>query len=295
MTKILNFGSLNVDHVYRVPHFVKPGETLPAASLQLFAGGKGLNQSIAAARAGAQVIHAGRVGNGGRWLCDVLSDDGVEVQSVVVDEEHSSGHAIIQVDDAGQNAIILHAGANHGLTDAQITESIAHCDDGDIVLLQNETNALEAIIRAASERGLRVCFNPAPMTDDVKKLPLEKVWLLVVNESEAAALTEKKGISTFLDDTLSGLYELTGGNIVLTLGERGCCAFDGREMMQVPATQVQAVDTTAAGDCFIGFLLAGLAGDMTMTDSLERASKAAAIAVTRQGAAASIPFRDEVE
>ena len=295
MTRLVNFGSLNIDHVYRVDHIVMPGETLAGDSYEVFAGGKGGNQSAALALAGAAVTHAGRIGEDGRWLRDELEQLGVDVSSIVVDPQIPTGHAVIQVEaDSGQNAIFLYPGGNHRITQAQIDTIFTTNDEPCILLLQNEINSTLNLITNAATHGWSICLNPAPFTADVDGWPLDLVDLLIVNESEAAGLTSPTDDPESLLDALSRRIPRT--EILLTLGERGAILRgpDGRS--QVEAVHVGTpVDTTAAGDTFIGYFLAARALGKSREDCLRGAATAAGICVTRPGARVSIPRLDEVQ
>lgn len=289
--KILNFGSLNIDHVYQVDHISRPGETISSHSYQVFAGGKGANQSAALARAGAPVFHAGQVGSEGRWLIDKLAGLGADMEYTRVGEE-PTGHAIIQVDATGQNSIVLYPGANHGIVRETMDAVICQFSEGDILLLQNEINDLPYLIEKAAGRGLRICFNPAPFTPGILEYPLQNIAILVVNETEGMGLAEI--------DTARGLLERLSARfpdteIVLTLGECGARYSSPRSALDIPAVQVRPVDTTAAGDTFIGYFLAGLALGGDAPTALQRATRAAALCVTRAGAMDSIPTAAEVE
>ncbi len=290
--KIINFGSLNIDKVYAVDHIAAPGETISATGLTLNAGGKGLNQSIAAARAGAQVLHAGAIGPDGAFLEQLLKENGVDTSSLL-HVEGESGHAIIQVDAAGQNSIVVSGGANHTLTEDYVRQVLDLAQPGDMVLLQNETNVVEPVLRTALVKGLTVCFNPSPVP--TQPLPYNLVDIFLVNETEAAALAELPADSdpeTILDN-LGWAYPRS--TIVLTLGEKGVlCRSNGGNNVQ-KAFSVNAVDTTAAGDTFTGYFLAGLAQGKDLTLCLKEAAAASALAVSRPGAAPSIPARAEVE
>lgn len=287
---ILNFGSVNIDHVYRVDHLVRPGETIASRDYRQFSGGKGFNQSIALARAGAKVSHAGRIGGDGRWLREQLADEGADVRFLEV-IDGPSGHAIIQVDEAGENSIILFGGANRTFTPEDAAEILGRCGAGDWLLLQNEISAMPEILQLAGERGVRVVFNPAPMGPEVLDYPLDGVSIFVVNETEGEAFTGESEP----DAILAGMRaRFPSATVVLTLGGDGSLYDDGNQRIAVPAQKVTAVDTTAAGDTFIGYLLAGLAGGDDPQAALEIATRAAAICVTRPGAAPSIPRRAEV-
>ena len=186
--KIVNLGSLNVDHVYRVDRFLLPGETKASKGLNDNAGGKGLNQSIAAARTGAEVYHAGYFGAGSEMLREVLQNAGVHMDWMEDHMDIPCGHTMIQVDDQGQNCILLFGGTNMCLTEAYIDRVLDQCTPDDILLLQNETNLIPYIIEAAARRGIPVAMNAAPMDEGVKAYPIGKLRYLIVNEIEGAAL-----------------------------------------------------------------------------------------------------------
>ena len=288
--KILNFGSLNLDLVYQMPHFVRAGETLSSTSFRRGVGGKGLNQSVALARAGAQVYHAGLVGEDGEMLRSFLRDSGVDVRFVrTVDQP--SGHAVIQVEPAGNNCIFLYGGANRCVTEEFIRETLEFFGPGDFLMLQNEINAIDRIIELAAQRGMQVVLNPSPIAENLKGLPLDKVSWFILNEIEGAELSGETEPEKILD-ALTRLYPRA--RIVLTLGGDGSvyAGPDGR--IRQSAYAVQAVDTTAAGDTFTGVFFAAIADGVPAGKALKRASKASSISVTRPGAAASIPALAEV-
>ena len=285
MAKILNIGSLNLDYVYAVPHFVEAGETLLSSRRDVFAGGKGLNQTVAAARAGAEVCHGGAVGADGDMLLDLLRDAGADV-SAVARVDVPTGHAVIQVTPQGENAILILGGANRAVSPETVGIALEKVGPGDILLLQNEINGLDHIIRRAARKGLRILFNPAPMEKAVKDLPLELFDTLIVNEGEGKALAGDM-------DALKAAYP--NQKILLTQGSRGASLWTGSEVIFQPAFPVDAVDTTAAGDCFLGYYAAALAENLPYAAALRLAAAASALAVQRQGAAPSIPLRGEVE
>jgi ribokinase len=289
--KILNFGSLNIDHVYRVPHLVKPGETLTSNSLETFAGGKGANQSTALAKAGASPAHAGKVGEDGRRLIDKLSDAGVDTSFIRVDT-HPTGHAIIQVDDNGQNSIVLFPGGNRQIQRGEIDATLEHFECGDILLLQNEINEIPYIMDKAHSRKMKICFNPAPFSPEIRRYPLDLVDIMVINETEGAGISETEDPERILD-TLSARFPSC--QILLTLGSDGVMFRSGSTTINVPAVKVKAVDTTAAGDTFIGFYLAKHMAGADVELCLRTACAAAAISVSRPGASDSIPTIQEVE
>lgn len=289
--KILNFGSLNLDHVYSVNHFVRPGETLASLGYQKFLGGKGLNQSVALARAGAKVLHAGKVGTDGDVLRIFLKNEGVDVSRIQT-LDGPSGHAVIQVNSEGENCILLYGGANQKIQNSDVTAALASFSKGDVLLLQNEISGISEIIRQASQKGLKIIFNPAPMNESVKKYPLELVDWLIVNRVEASDLSGEEDQEKIISILMK---KFPRSQFILTLGPEGSIYFGkGHEQIFVPAQKVKAVDTTGAGDTFIGYFLAFLVEGLAIKRCLELASAASAICVTRQGAASSIPKRAEI-
>jgi ribokinase len=291
MKRVLNFGSINVDHVYTVEHFMRPGETLSCQEYRRFAGGKGLNQSIALAQAGAYVYHAGKVGAADTWLKTLMEDKGVDTQFVET-INGPSGHAIIQVNAAGENAIVIVGGANHLMSESEVKRIVEDFGPDDYLLVQNEVNAVPQIIRSAKVKGLTIVFNPAPINPQVLNYPLGLVDILVVNETEARSLAgeiEPKAIY----ESLSHRYPNMA--VVLTMGHKGAAYFSSQVRFCQPAEKVHVVDSTGAGDTFIGFFLAELIKTNDPKAALACASHAAAICVTRHGAADSIPSRRELE
>lgn len=293
MPGILNLGSVNIDHVYRVAHFVRPGETLAGDAYRRGVGGKGLNQSVALAKAGARVSHLGRVGADGVWLWDWLRARGVDVV-LYEPAETATGHAIIQVSPAGENAILLHAGANHRITLDDISPALARRPRGDHFLCQNETSGVPEALAAARARGLVTWFNPAPFHPSVADYPLDCVDWLIVNETEGRELSGENEADA--DAIVAALRVRTPrARIVLTLGSRGVVCAEGNQVYRVSPPPVRVVDTTAAGDTFIGYLAAGILAGLTTPWALDRACRAAAISVSRFGAADSVPSAREVD
>ena len=288
--KIINFGSINIDHVYTVEHFVRPGETLPSTRYAQFPGGKGFNQSVALARAGATVSHAGRIGADGLWLRDYLSRCGADTSRIAV-VDGPTGHAILQVLPNGENAIITQGGANHRITAQDAERALEGASAGDYLLLQNEISAIPEIMQLGQARGLRIVFNPAPMNAAVRAYPLAAVSLFIVNEVEGGDLTGQTTPQAIVK-AMAAQYPKAA--IVLTLGAEGALYREKTKTVRVPAARVRAIDTTAAGDTFIGYLLADLAAGREMEPAMRTACMAAAICVTRRGAADSIPLRAEV-
>ena len=294
--KIYNLGSINIDHVYALDHFVRPGETISCGSLAKFAGGKGYNQSVALARAGAQTAHIGAVGADGAQLVDALKRDGADVSRIAVLDGTPTGHAIIQVNPQGQNCIIIAPGANAEITDAMVDSALAGAAPGDILLAQNETSAIARAMRAAKGRGMKIALNPAPMNERVHALPLELVDILIVNEIEGAELSATPAAAPPAEALDALRARFPSATIVLTLGKDGVvAAAPGAAPVSHGIYSVRVVDSTAAGDCFAGYLLASLAAGAPLAEALRVASIASSISVSRAGASPSIPTLAEVK
>ena len=293
--KVLNFGSLNLDYVYSVDHFVRPGETLSAVSQALNPGGKGLNQSIALARAGAQASHAGCIGAGGEMLKQLLADNGVDTTWLPT-VETLQGNAVIQVNRDGENCILLFGGSNQCVTEEQVARTLDAFEAGDWLVLQNEINNLPLIVDTAYAKGLRIALNPSPYDDRLKDVDFGKLSWLLVNEVEAGQISgseEPEEAWKLLHARYPAL------SVLITLGGDGSVAHrvEGGEVETIrqAAFPVKAVDTTAAGDTFTGYFISGLMEGLPLETCMRRASKASSISVTRPGAAPSIPLRAEVD
>ena len=292
--KVLSFGSLNVDYVYKLPHVVVKGETLSSKALNVYPGGKGLNQSIALGKAGAEVYHAGAIGEDGTFLVKCLEDAGVNTKFVKVMPEIKSGHAIIQNTDDGDNCIVLYGGANQSITKEQVDETLSFFEEGDYIILQNEINELKYIVEKAHEKGMNIVLNPSPMNEIINGLPLDFVDCFLLNEIEAAQVLGKEVVDP--DEIIAELAQtFPNAKVVLTLGSEGSVFYDGKEKLRQGIYKVKAVDTTAAGDTFAGFFIAGIAMGKEVKESMDMAAKASAIAVSRPGAGVSIPTLSEVE
>ena len=290
--KILNFGSLNVDYVYQMDHFIRCGETFAADRMDKFCGGKGLNQSVALAKAGARVYHAGNIGSDGQFLMDMLKSSGVHIEYVRVLENVVTGHAIIQVDKSGDNSIILYAGANFEVTIEQIDEVLKNFENGDYLVLQNEINHIDQIIDKAYEKGMNIVLNPSPMNQVIEKLPLNKVAIFMLNEIEGADITGEKEPDRIIQALL---HKFPKAKVVLTLGGDGSIYADEKGQVKQEIYKVKAVDTTAAGDTFTGYFIEALSRGELPKNALDIASKASAIAVSKKGASPSIPWMEEVK
>ena len=289
--KILNFGSLNLDYVYQVPHFLAPGETLAASSVAVHPGGKGLNQSIALSRAGAKVWHAGTVGLGSSMLTDLLKANGVD-DAFLYRGEGIQGNAVIQVIPSGENAILLCGGSNREITAEQVKETISHFEEGDWLVLQNEVSCLNEMIIEAKKRGMHIVLNPSPFEKTLLDLDFSAIDWLFINEVEGKQMTGTDVPAEIFAD-LRGRYPSI--NVVLTLGRQGAICDTPTERVHQPIFPVKAVDTTAAGDTFTGYFIAAYTEGYPLQECMKRAAAASAISVSRPGASVSIPLAHEVE
>lgn len=280
-------GSVNADHVYRLPHLPAPGETLAAAAYARGLGGKGANMAVAAARAGARVELVGAIGPDGGWMRDRLAGYGVSVGHLA-GTEVPSGHAVIYVDAAGENQIVIFGGANRALDAGQVATALSAAAPGDIFVCQNETNLQRAAADIAKAKGLRIVYAAAPFDPEAVRGMLGVADMLVLNAVEAAQLAAATGTPP---------EALPVADVIVTLGGDGVRWIDTKagETREFPAVPVVPVDTTGAGDTFTGYLLAALDSGAAMADALGLAGRAAALKVTRHGTADAIPARDEVE
>lgn len=288
--KILVFGSCNIDFVYSVDSIVSPGKTISANELQKHSGGKGLNQAIALARAGAKVYFAGKIGENGLFLKKLAEKNGIDTNYLKV-SDCDSGHAIIQVDKKGENSIIVFGGANSQIDNAFCDDVLKNFESGDIIILQNEISNLEYIIEKSYEKGMKIFLNFSPITDNIKNIDFNKLHCLIVNETEAKeifATTNKNELSQKITDNYSKLC------VVMTLGKNGSmCVENGKEFF-APAIKTNVVDTTGAGDTFTGYFIHFSTQGYTTEESLKIANTAASVAVSKSGAADSIPKFDEI-
>ena len=288
--KVLNFGSLNLDYVYQVESILIPGETQASKSRQIFCGGKGLNQSIALAKAGIPVYHAGLIGEGGEPLLEVCKENGVNTE-FIRQIPGPCGHTVIQVDENGQNCILLFGGSNRSMTKEFVDTVLDSFEEGDIILLQNEINELDYIIDRAYEKHMMIILNPSPFDNALENCDLSKISLFLMNEIEGFQITGEKEP----DRILAKVKELyPKAKVVLTLGGDGSVYQDETGIYRQGIFKVKAVDTTAAGDTFTGYFISSVIDGMPVQDGLKLAAKASAIAVSRPGATASIPVRSEV-
>lgn len=290
--KVLNYGSLNLDYVYEVPHFVREGETLASLSRQIFCGGKGLNQSIALSKAGCEVYHAGSIGKEGEILVEMLRENGVNTDFIKISDV-ATGHAIIQRNISGNNCILLHGGANKEIKRDDIDAVISRFNKGDYLILQNEVSEVNYMIKKAKKVGMTVVLNPSPISEELISYDLDLVDCFLVNEIEGADIL---GIKTNDEnEIISGLKNrFKNAKVVLTLGSDGSVYIDKDSVIRQEAYKVKVVDTTAAGDTFTGFFIATISSGKSPAEALKIASKAASIAVGRRGAAPSIPDISEI-
>ncbi|WP_050604635.1 ribokinase [Ruegeria sp. 6PALISEP08] len=282
---IWNLGSINADMVYDLPHLPAPGETLAALGLDRFLGGKGANMSVAAARAGSRVSHIGAVGQDGRWAKDRLTEYGVDTL-FISEVDLPTGHAIIAVDAEGENLIILYPGANHALDVSHLGQALSSANTGDLLILQNETNAQVEAAQLGHRLGLTVCYAAAPFQAQAVKAVLPYLDFLILNEVEAEQLRQETGLSA---------SDMPVRHVIVTLGSKGARYLQqGSDPVEFAAHKVQAVDTTGAGDTFTGYVLAGMDRGMPMEQAILQANRAAALMVMRHGTADVIPDLKEV-
>ena len=289
--KIINFGSLNIDIFFRVNHIVRPGETISAQSIEKRAGGKGLNQSVALAKVFDKVYHAGSIGMDGAFLKDYLTGEGINTR-FIRESDIPTGNAIIQVDDKGENSIVLYKGANFDNDKEYIDEVLSNFDKNDILILQNEINNMDYIIEKGFEKEMKLVLNPSPITEEIKNFDFNKIDLLLVNETEAKEISNCDDIEKCIDYFRENYPNL---KIVITLGERGSIFVSKDSKVCQKACKVEAVDSTGAGDTFTGFFVAEFYQNNDIKKCLEFATKASALSVTKQGASISIPTMKEVE
>jgi len=283
--KILNFGSINKDFFYSVNDFVRPGETISSNRYDIKIGGKGLNQSVGISKAGVKVYHAGIINKEDTFIIDKLKSWKINCDNILL-SDNPTGHAIIQVNKKGENSIIIHGGANHDFNLKSIKSILSKFETGDVLLLQNEINNIDEIIDRAHYKKMKIIFNPAPFNNDILKYDLNKINTLILNQSEGEGLSNEK-IPDKILKVLNNNFKNT--EIILTLGEKGSLYSYKDELIKIRAHDVKTVDTTGAGDTFIGYYVAGFASKMNKKDNLNRASEAAALTTIKLGGAESIP------
>ncbi|MDR7018336.1 ribokinase [Aeromonas salmonicida] len=299
MNRLVVLGSVNADHVLRVPHFPRPGETLTGHSYQVVPGGKGANQAVAAARLGAPVSFIARIGDDaiGQQMRQGFEQDGIDVSAVELDETLPTGIAIIYVSDEGENSIGISAEANGALSPAMVKRHEAMIADAHTLLLQLEV-PLESVFEAtklARSHGTRVVLNPAP----ARPLPAELlalVDLITPNQTEAELLTGVKvSDDASAAQAAARFHQMGISDVMITLGSQGVYCSNARQQQLIPGFRVEAVDTTAAGDTFNGALLAAELAGADFNAAVRFAHGAAALSVTKFGAQSSIPSKVEVD
>lgn len=283
---IINFGSINIDRFYRVSTLPTAGETVSANSFETFLGGKGINQSIAIARAGGSVRHVGAVGADGDWVLSEIERLGVATSSI----ERlggATGHAIVTVSDDAENQIIISSGTNVQFTEQMVEAALSDCNpDEDWILLQNETNLAEHIAKCAVERGFKIAYAAAPFVASTTLALLPHINLLAVNDVEVKALAGELGVSE---------AEIPVPELLVTRGAAGSQLRTAEEVFEQKAYSVDAVDTTGAGDTFLGNFLAQYCAGNGAETALQYAAAASALQVTQPGAATAIPAREAVD
>lgn len=282
---IWNLGSINEDIVYTVPHIPAAGETLASTKRQVFLGGKGANMSVAAARAAARVNHIGAVGFGAGWTAERLLEYGVDTRHIAT-LDTDAAQAVIVVDDNGENAIILHAGANGEIPQTILQEALSAAQTGDWFITQNETNLQRTGVTLAKKMGLRVAYAAAPFDVDRVQAVLDTIDFLIFNQVEAEQLRSATG---------QGPSDLGVIDVIVTLGADGADWYHRGQAQHFDAIRVDPVDTTGAGDTFTGYVLAGLDRGLPMEQSIMQAMKAGALMVMRHGTADVIPDLSEVQ
>jgi ribokinase len=297
MVKILNYGSLNIDKVYKVDHIVKPGETITSSNFSIHAGGKGENQSAALGKAGMNVYHAGKIGTDGLFLLDLLKKCSVNTDFVSTDAQFT-GQAIIQVADSGQNSIFLLSGGNRENSTKEIDAVLQNFKAGDYLILQNEINNVNYLIEQGKQKNMIICFNPSPFAPEIREYNLKAVDMFFVNEIEACQILEISMDDSIKNDYPKILKKLCNiycnAQIILTVGKKGSYYSDGKEVLHQPIIDTKVIDTTAAGDTFMGYFIASSILGFTKAKSLYYATLASSITVSKIGALESIPFGKEI-
>ena len=286
--KILNFGSLNIDMTYFVDEMASAGKTVASFEFGRNFGGKGLNQSVALARAGANVFHAGKIGQDGTELRDFLTSCGADTSFVAL-SSLPTGNAVIQVDKSGENCIVVYGGANRDISKEYASAVLNNFEEGDFVVLQNEISNVGFIAAEAHKKGMTVVFNPSPL--DGIDVSLDDVDYLILNETEAVAIfktDDAEKIRAVVADDMPRI------KVVMTLGSKGAAYIDACGVITVDAERVRAVDTTGAGDTFTGYFVGEISLGSDVLTAMKTASRAAGISVTRKGAAMSVPKREEL-
>lgn len=288
--KILNFGSLNIDKIYEVDEIGKEGETISSSSFEETIGGKGLNQTVAIHRAGGDVYHAGLVGNSdSKILLDFIRDN--KINSLIEKTQGPSGHAVIQIDREGGNSIMVNGGSNHKISSEYVDRIMENFSKGDFLIIQNEINANPYIIEKAKEKGMVIFLNPSPIDDRINDIDLNLIDYILINENEGEKLTGR-----FLAEDIISYFKTNYPQlgVILTLGVGGGVYAKDKDYISFKAHLVEVVDSTGAGDTFLGYFVASLSNGKDIEESLDLASLAASMTCKKKGAARAIPSIDEV-
>lgn len=283
--KILNFGSVNIDLNFKVDHIVRPGETISSINFSQSPGGKGLNQSIALSNVNNNIYHAGKYGQDGEFIKKILEDNGVNTKFLEKSQKNT-GNALIQIDKNGENSIVLYKGANYDIDENFVDKVLENFSKGDCLVLQNEISSLKYIIEKAYNKKMKICLNPSPINEVIFDLDLSKLDFLILNETEAKDISKhsnKDEIIKFFRKTYPNL------KIILTLGSKGSIYFDKNQLIKQKPYLVKAIDTTGAGDTFMGYFVCLYFAGNSIANSLNLASKASALACTKNGSQDSIP------
>lgn len=296
--KIVVVGSTNMDMVVKTDHIPVPGETVLSGSFFMNPGGKGANQAVAVARLGGEVMFISKLGNDvfGKQFSQLFNDEGIDTSFVVSDEDLPSGVALITVDQAGENSIVVASGANANLHSVDVKDALNEIAAAGIVLLQLEIpmEVVHFVVDYASSKGVKVILNPAPANILTPEL-LQKIDILTPNKTEASMIS---GISVTNMETAKKAAKAICAkgvkNVVVTMGSLGAVICQEGKFSMVAAQQVETVDTTAAGDVFNGALAVALCEGKELQEAVGFACEAAALSVTRLGAQSSIPYRNEL-
>lgn len=299
MKKIIVIGSSNTDMVIKTKCLPQPGETVIGGEYFMNSGGKGANQAVAVKRLGGNLVFATKLGDDllGRQYIEKLSQEGIYDKFIFIDQEHASGVAQINVDEKGENSIVVAPGANMAITKYDIDMVAEVMEEGDYLLMQLEipVDCVEYAAKIAFEKGVKVILNPAPARELPKSI-MKYLYMITPNCIEAkmlAGITASDDINLeLLADKLS---KMGVENVLITLGSKGSFIKEVNQAYNVDAFKVVPVDTTAAGDTFNGALCVGLTEGMSIKEAAVFASKASSISVTRNGAQNSIPFRKEIQ
>ncbi len=295
--KIVVIGSLNVDTTYSLPHIPKEGETILATNKSTQRGGKGQNQAIQMARLGAAVSMIGAVGSDGEGkdLIQGLKDEKIDVSGMII-KEGPSGTASIYVNEEGQNNIVVYPGANFKLTKEDIDSKLDIIKGADICVMQNEipVDVIYYVLEICKDLDILVVHNPAPAVQEFDKKYLGLVDYFVPNETEMEIILNRE-LETDVENMAREVLELGCKNVIITLGSKGSLLVNSKKVFAQEAFKVKAIDTTAAGDSYIGGFVAGLAQGLEVERAMEYGTFSSALAVTKPGAVDSLPYKKDVE